>query len=210
MDISQRGETSGFQFLVVACTCQGERLLGMRQGARWIVPHDAYDLGQVPLRFRQRLLILTGLRHVQGFLQERARLELVVRLLDCQDRHAIQGQAGQRGQQLLLRIGQQLFIGLPGLLPGVLEGIGPPQVDIEVFDLRGGKRGLQRLVLLQQGTRSLVVPDGVCDRKDGQRLIPGLYAVASGCPGLSGGQCMIGERSGRSSFGRKPRQGALM
>jgi len=38
MDISKQGETSGFQFLIVALACQGERPGSMRQGIRWIVP----------------------------------------------------------------------------------------------------------------------------------------------------------------------------
>jgi hypothetical protein len=58
--------------------CQGERLRSMRQGTRWVVPYIGRDLSQVPLRFRQRLLIVTGLCHLQGFLQQRVHVWLVV------------------------------------------------------------------------------------------------------------------------------------
>src|SRR5258708_29785107 len=68
MDIPKQGETSGLQLLIVAGACQGERLLSMRQGTRWIVPHIGCDLGLVPRRFRQRLLIVTGLGHLPGLL----------------------------------------------------------------------------------------------------------------------------------------------
>ncbi len=88
-------------------------------------------------------------------------------------------------------MGEQLFKGLLSLLPGVLEGIGPPQGDVEVFDLRGREHGLQRLVFLEQGTRLFVVPDGVFDRKDGHRLFSGLHTVAIGLLPLSRRQRMI-------------------
>src|SRR5258708_13673105 len=66
MDPSKCEETSGFQFLVLDCSCQGERLLSMRQGARWVLPHLGWDLSQIPRRFRQRFLILTGLSYLEG------------------------------------------------------------------------------------------------------------------------------------------------
>ena len=77
-----------------------------------------------------------------------------------------------------------------------------------MFDLRGRKPGLQRLVLLQQGARLFVVPDGVCDGKDLHRFISCLYAIAIGLLSLSGRQCMIGQLGGPRSLARKPRQGA--
>ena len=109
----------------------------MRQSLLCVHPHEGRDLGQVPLRFHQRPLIVTGLCHAPGFLQERSHLWLVVRLLDRQNRQAVEGHADQPGQPLVLRIGEELFIGLLSLLPGVLEGIGPPQIDVEVFHFRG-------------------------------------------------------------------------
>src|SRR6266487_5105146 len=105
MDPSQQEETSGFQFLVLYAACQGERLLSMRQSTLWILPHEADDLSHVPLRFRQHMLIGTGLGHMPGFLQERSHRWLVLRLLDRQDRQAVEGHADQRGQTLVLRIG---------------------------------------------------------------------------------------------------------
>src|SRR5216683_6576564 len=86
-----------------------------------------------------------------------------------------------------------------GLLPGVEEGIGSPQGDVEVLDL--GKVGwidprllskvldrnarqapgweeLQHSLLhlfMEQGACLFVVPDGVFDGKDGHRLIAGLH-----------------------------------
>ncbi len=210
MDQSKQGETSGFQFLIEALACQGERLLAMRQGARRVLPHNACDLGQVPLRFRQHPPILTGLGHLPGFLQQRSHLGLVVRVLDRQDRQPVEGHADKPGQLVVLRIGHELFIGLLGLLPGVLGGIGPPQVGIEVFDLPGFQHGLYPLLLLQQGACLFVVPDGVCDRKDGQRLIPGLYTVARGALILASQERVVGQRGGRCSLGPQPRQGALV
>src|SRR5216683_6030360 len=97
------------------------------------------------------------------------------------------------------------------LVPGVLEGISLSQADIEMFDLRSRQHALHpRLALLEQGARLFVAPDGIFDGKDSQRLIPGLYAVASGHPSFSGGQRMIGQRSGWSSFGLQQGQGALV
>ncbi len=131
--------------------------------------------------------------------------------MDRQDRQAVEGHAAQAGQLVLLRIGQQLFIGLLGLLPGVLEGIGPPQGNVEVFDLRFRQHALHpRLVLLEQGARLCVAPDGIFNGKDSQRLIPGLHTVASGHLSLTGGQRMIGQRTGRSAFGLQQGQGALV
>ncbi len=89
--------------------CQSERLLSMRQGTLWVLPHDARDLGLVPRRFRQRLLIVTGLGYLPGLLEQRLHLWLVEGLLDRQDpqdRQAVEGHADQPGQLLLLRIGQ--------------------------------------------------------------------------------------------------------
>jgi len=172
----------------------------MRQGTLGILPYDANDLGPVPLCFRQRLLIGTALGHVPGLLQQRLHLWLVVWLLDRQNRQAVEGHADQRELTLVLRIGEQFFIGLLGLFPGVLEGMGLPQMGIEAFDLRGRKLGLYPLWLLQQGARLLVVPDGLLDGKDGQRLIPGLHAGARGGLGLSGQQRVIGQLGGPRSF----------
>ena len=67
--------------------------------------HTASDLGLVPRRFRQRLLIVTGLRHLPGFLQQRANPGLVVGLLERQDRQTVEGQTDQRGQLMVLRVG---------------------------------------------------------------------------------------------------------
>src|SRR6266581_9732999 len=117
----------------------------MGEGTHWILPRGGRDLGQVPLRFRQRPLILTDLGHAKSFLKQRASLWLIARLLDGQDRQAVEGQAGQRDLTLALRIGEQLFIRLLGLLPGVLVGIGPPQMDIKAFDLPGRKLSLYSL-----------------------------------------------------------------
>jgi hypothetical protein len=41
-------------------------------------------------------------------------------------------------------------------------------------------------VLLEQGARLLVVPDGLLDGEDGRRLKSGLYALAIGGFDLSG------------------------
>src|SRR5947209_18042670 len=117
----------------------------MGEGTHGILPRGGGDLGQVPLRFRQRPLILTDLAHVQSLLEQRASLWLIAPLLDVQDRQAIESQAGERELTLALRIGEQLFLRLLGLLPGVLVGIGPPQVDIEAFGLRGRKLSLYPL-----------------------------------------------------------------
>src|SRR5260221_13991357 len=100
--------------------CQSERLLSTRQGTLWVLPHHARALGLVPRRFRQRFLIVTGLGYLPGLLQQRLRLWLVEGLLDRQDRQdrqAVEGYADHPGQLLLLRISQQLFIGLRVLLP---------------------------------------------------------------------------------------------
>src|SRR6266487_723482 len=83
-------------------------------------------------------------------------------------------------------------------------------MDIEAFDLRGRKPTLYPLVLLQQGARLFVVPDSVCDGKDGHRLHPGLYAVAIGFLGLSGRQRMIGQLGRQRPLGGKPRQSPLV
>src|SRR5205807_8146888 len=91
MDRSKGGETSGFQFLVLYASCQGERTLSMHQGTRWVIPHDGCDLCQVPRRFRQRSLIGTGLGHLPGFLQQRLHLVPVLGLLHRQDRQAVEG-----------------------------------------------------------------------------------------------------------------------
>src|SRR5207237_217572 len=81
------------------------------------------------------------------------------------------------------RIGQQLFIGVLGLVPGVLEDIGLPQMDIEMFHLRARHALLPGR--LQQGARLFVVPDGLVDGQDGPRLIPGLPTVPRGALGLA-------------------------
>ena len=81
-----------------------------------------------------------------GFFQQRLHLWLVLPLLDRQDRQAVEGHAHQGRQLVLLRIGQQLFIGLLGPGPGVLEAIGPPQADVEVLDLGGRKPALREAV----------------------------------------------------------------
>ena len=128
---------------------------------------------------------MTGLGHTPRFLQQRAHQWLVEGLLDRQDRQAVEGQTAQRGQTLLARVGGQLFIGLLGLLPGVLVGIGLPQGDVEVFDLRGLQHNLLRLMLLEQSACLFIVADGVFDGKDGHGFIPGLHAVARGGLGLS-------------------------
>src|SRR5713226_10577832 len=165
-------------------SCQFQRMLPMREGAFWILPHCGRYLCLIPLRFSQRSLVMTGLCHAPGFLHERVHLWLVVRLLNRQDCHAIEGHADQRGLMLSLRIGYELFIGLLGLLPGVLEAIGPPQVGVKVFDFRGLQYSLHWLALLEQGACLFVVADGIIDSKDGHRLIPGLHAVAIGVLGL--------------------------
>ena len=66
---------------------------------------DACDLCQVPLGFRERPLIVTGLGYLQGFLQERTRPWLVERLLHRQDRQAVEGYTDQRELMLAPRIG---------------------------------------------------------------------------------------------------------
>ena len=109
-----------------------------------------------------------------------------------QDRQAVEGHADQRGLLLVLRVGEQFFIGLLGLSPGVLVGIGSPQMGIEAFDLRGRQLGLQPLVRLQPGARLFVVLDGLLDGEDGHRLHPGLHAVAVGGFDLSGRDRMVG------------------
>jgi hypothetical protein len=185
-------------------------MLTMRQGALWIVPHIGHDLGQVPLRFRQRPLIVIGLCHASGILQERSHPGLIVRLLHCQDRQAVQGHAGQHGLTLALCIGEQLFIGVPGLLPGVLEGIGLPQVDIEAFDLWCRQYGQKPLVLLQRGACLFIVSDGVCDGEDGHRLHPGLHAIAIGCLDLPRSPRMVRQFGSPRSLTLEPCQGALV
>ena len=55
--------------------------------------------------------------------------------MDRQDRQAVEGHADQPGKLAVLCIGEQLFIGLLSLLPGVLEAISPPQMDIEMVNL---------------------------------------------------------------------------
>ena len=70
-----------------------------------VIPHDGRDLGLVPRRLRQHPLILAGLGHVPGLLQQRVHLWLVEWLLGRQDRQAVQGHTGQPGQLLALCIG---------------------------------------------------------------------------------------------------------
>ena len=139
---------------------------------------------------------MTGLGHLPGFLQQRSHRGFVAGLLDRQDRQAVEGHAGQRGQLVLLRIGQQFFIHVLGLLAGIQEGIRLPQRGVEVDDLQCRQHALHRLGLLEQGARLVVVPDGVCDSKDGHRLIPGLHAIARGGLGLPRGPGMIGQGLG--------------
>ncbi len=55
--------------------------------------------------FPPALAIVTGLRHLPGFVEERLHLWLVEGLLDRQDRQTVEGHTDQRGQRLLLRIG---------------------------------------------------------------------------------------------------------
>jgi hypothetical protein len=74
--------------------------------------------------------------------------------LQRQDRQAVEGQTDQRELSLVLRIGEELFIGLLGFLPGILVGIGPPQMSIEAFDLPGRQLVLEPLVLLEPGACS--------------------------------------------------------
>ena len=105
MDHSKCEETSCLQLFVLYSSCQGERMLCMRQGTRWVIPQDACDLCLVPLRFRQRFLIVTDLYHLVGLLQQRLHPGLVERVLGCQDRQAVEGHANQPGHMLLLRIG---------------------------------------------------------------------------------------------------------
>ncbi len=93
MNESKCGETSCLQFLVMYASCQFQRMLSMS------------DLGKVPLRFRERLLIVTGLSYLPGLLQQRIHLWLAMRLLDRQDRQAVERHADQSGQRLLPRIG---------------------------------------------------------------------------------------------------------
>jgi len=54
------------------------------------------------------------------------------------------------------------------------------------------------------------VPDGVFDGKDGYRLIPRFYAVASGGLGLSGCQRVIGQLGGPRSLAVQQGQGTLV
>jgi hypothetical protein len=98
--------------------------------------------------------------------------------LERQDSQAVEGQTDQRGQRLVLRVGEQFFIGLLGLFPGVLVGISAPQVGIEAFDLRGRQLVLQSLVLLEPGARLFVVLDGLLDGEDRRSLHSSLHAVA--------------------------------
>ncbi len=58
--------------------------------------------------------------------------------------------------------------------------------------------------------RLFIVPDGVVNGKDGQRLVPGLHAIAIGDLGLSRGHRMIGEFGCRCSFLQQLCQGTLM
>ena len=115
------------------------------------------------------------------------------------------------GRQLvLLRIGQQLFIGLLCLVPGVLEAIGPPQADVEALDLGGRKLAPERRLRLEQGARLFVVPDGLLDGKDRQRLVAGLHTVAIRPLGLSGRERMIGQFGGPCAFSLEQSQGSLV
>src|SRR5258708_31078081 len=106
MEEGQWGETSCFQFRVIYASCQFQGMLSMSQGALWrIPPHESCDLGKVPLRFRERLLIVTGLSYLPGLLQQCIHLWLAMRLLDRQDRQAVERHADQPEQTLLPRIG---------------------------------------------------------------------------------------------------------
>ena len=79
-----------------------------------------------------------------------------------------------------------------------------------MFDLRCWQHSLQPLVLLEQGARLFIVPDGVFDGKNRHRLIRGLYAVAIGLLGLSGRQRLIRQLGGPCSLACQQRQGALV
>ena len=67
-------------------------------------------------------------------------------------------------------------------------------------NLQGPWHGLHQPLFLEQGARLVVVPDGVFDGKDGQRLIPCLHAIAIGCLGLSRGPRVIRQLGGGDSF----------
>ena len=65
-------------------------------------------------------------------------------------------------------------------------------------------------MLLEQGTRLFVVPDGILDSKDGDRFIAGLHIVAIGGLCLSGRQRVIGQLGGSRSLSAQQRQRALV
>ena len=65
-------------------------------------------------------------------------------------------------------------------------------------------------MLLEQGTRLFVVPDGILDGKDSNRFIAGLHIVAIGCLCLSCCQRVIGQLGGSRSLRAQQRQSALV
>src|SRR6266700_4839700 len=127
MNPAKRGEASGFQFLVMHGSCEGECLLSIRQGTRRSFPHDGCDQSQIPCCFGQCTLIWIDLSYLQGVFKVEACLWLIVGSLDGQDGQAVERPAGEGGERFVLHIGEQLFIGSLGLFPGVLEDIGSSQ-----------------------------------------------------------------------------------
>ena len=147
--------------------------LSMDQGALQLAGMDRH-LGQVPLRLCQSHRVTARFGNPPCLFQQPPGCRQVERLLCGQDRQSVEGGALHCQLARLPCVREHLCIGRPRLLPLRVQFICPPQVDVEMLDLRCRKHGQEARPMhsrSQQMLSLLVEGEGITHGKHPHRLI---------------------------------------
>ena len=137
---TKRVQATCGQFFQTSHTCPLEGTLGMEQGSLRLPGMDCH-LSHVPLRLCQHHQIAARFGNPPCLLQQRLCCGQVEGLLSCQDRQAVEDGTLHHQLTCLPCVREHRGIGRSSLLPLSVQFIRPPQVAVEMLDLRRRKHG---------------------------------------------------------------------